>query len=101
MQSNEGLPPKSVADLDITKWILRYQRNRNIVPAGLPRFFLGHIVAMQDKINELEFRCEQRGEALATEIAKNKKASGLERPTLPTPEAKKSNGNKKLKKDES
>ena len=99
MQSNEGMPPKSVGDLDINKWILRYQRNRNIVPAGLPRFFLGHVVAMQQKIDELEFRCEQRGEALANEIAKNQKARGLER--APVPQPKKSNGNKKLKKDES
>ena len=92
MQNNEGLPPKSVGDLDIKVWMTRYQRNRNIVPAGLPRFFLGHVVAMQEKIDELEFRCEQRGEALAREIAKNQ-AKGVS--------ATRNNGNKKLKKDES
>lgn len=91
MQSNEGMPPKSVADLDIDKWVLRYQRNRNIVPAGLPRFFLGHVVALKAKVEELEFRLDQRTEALAQQRNKNANTAAERKPA---------NGNKKLKKDE-
>ena len=55
MQNQDNnMIPRSVGDLDINVWITRYERNRNIVPAGLPRFFLGHIVAQRAEIHRLQ-----------------------------------------------
>ena len=92
MHHNDGLAPKSVGDLDIEVWKLRYQRNRNIVPAGLPRFFLGHVVAQAAKIEELEFRLEQRTEALTKELEQKKSQGAAARKPI--------TGSKKIKKDE-
>ena len=76
MQNQDNnMAPRSVGDLDINVWVTRYERNRNIVPAGLPRFFLGEIVKLRRENEELEFRLEQRTEAL-TQLMEVQKQQG-------------------------
>ena len=93
MQNHDNnMAPRSVGDLNIDVWVTRYERNRNIVPAGLPRFFLGEIVKLRRENEELQFRLEQRTEALTKELEQKKSQGAAAR--------KPATGSKKIKKDE-